>query len=47
MNREAKHVLGALAIALVLGVTYVMNFGLYPRFLTSSGMKRCDCMMGG
>lgn len=32
MNREAKHVLGALAIALVLGVTYVMNFGLYPRF---------------
>ena len=32
MKLKLKHGLTALAIAVVLGVTYVMNFGLYPRF---------------
>ena len=32
MKLKLKHVLSALAIAVVLGVTYVMNFGLYPQF---------------
>ena len=32
MKVNLRHGLAALAIAVVLGVTYVMNFGLYPRF---------------
>jgi hypothetical protein len=32
MKRNLKHALGATAIVLTLGVTYVMNFGLYPRY---------------
>lgn len=32
MKREIKYALGGLAIATVLGLTYVLNFGLYPRF---------------
>lgn len=32
MTRNLKNALGAIAIALTLGVTYVMNFGLYPRY---------------
>ena len=36
MKLKLKHVLAALAIAVVLGVTYVMNFGLYPRFFDIS-----------
>ena len=32
MKLKLKHVLGAVAIAAILGVTYVLTFGLYPRY---------------
>ncbi len=32
MSRRSRHVLGAIAIILVLATGYVMKFGLYPRY---------------
>ena len=32
MTRSLIYAAGALAIAIVIGVSYVLNFGLYPRF---------------
>lgn len=32
MKRGIRYTLGGLAIAAIVGVTYVLNFGLYPRF---------------
>lgn len=32
MSRRSRHVLGALAISLVLAAGYVLKFGLYPRY---------------
>lgn len=32
MSRRSRHVLGAIAIILVLAAGYVMKFGLYPRY---------------
>lgn len=32
MKRGIRYTIGGLAIAAVLGLTYVLNFGLYPRY---------------
>ena len=32
MNSGIRYTIGGLAFALVLGATYILNFGLYPRF---------------
>ena len=32
MSRRAKHLLGALAILMILGSAYIAKFGLYPQF---------------